>query len=333
MINHRRIGLGLRNANNKAGSGVTRGMAQSESGFVAGAALAANVAIAVAKYGAAFFSGSSSMLSEAIHSTIDCGNQVLLLIGVYRSDYPPDQTHPFGYGMEVFFWSLLMAVMLFGLGAGAALLDGIHQIHRPEHVRKVWISFGVLGFALIAESISWFISLRTLRRSQKGRSTFEAARRSKDPGVFAVLFEDSAALLGICVAALGIGLSELTGDPRWDGIGSLVIAALLATAGLLLARECHGLLIGEAALPEIRDDIAKTVNHWPGVAKLGELATLQIGPDAVLVTLSLDFEDRLSASDIERAVSDIERNLKGRHEQIARVFVEAQSINRTKTEA
>ncbi len=307
-------------------------MAQSELRFVAGAALAANAAIAIAKYGAAFFTGSSSMMSEAVHSTIDCGNEILLLIGVHRSGYPPDQTHPFGYGMEVFFWSLLMAVLLFGLGAGATLLDGIHQIQHPEHIKKAWISYAILGFAFVAEGISWFISLRTLRKSQKGRAIYAAVRRSKDPSVFAVLFEDSAALIGICVAALGIGLSEITGEPRWDGIGSIVIAALLATAGLLLARECHGLLTGEAALPELRDDIAKTVSRWPGVAKLGELATLQIGPDAVLVTLSLDFQNRLGSSDVERAVSDIERNLKCRHNEIARVFVEAQSMDRRKTE-
>ncbi|HJU20796.1 MAG TPA: cation diffusion facilitator family transporter [Stellaceae bacterium] len=302
-------------------------MAQSESGFVAGAALAANVVIMVAKYGAAFFSGSSSMMSEAVHSTVDCGNEILLLIGIHRSRRPPDETHPFGYGMEVYFWSLLMAVMLFGLGAGVSFLDGIHQIQHPEPIEQAWISYCVLGFAFVAEGISWCISLRTLQRSQQGRSTYAAIRRSKDPGVFAVLFEDSAALLGIAVAALGIGLSSLTGEAFWDGIGSIVIAGLLAVAGLLLARECHGLLTGESALPELRADIARTVTDWPGVARLGEFATLQIGPEAVLVTLSLDFEDRLSSSDIERTVSAIERDLKSRHEQIARVFVEAQSID------
>lgn len=303
-------------------------MAKSESAFVAGAALAANVAIAVAKYGAAFLTGSSSMMSEAVHSTVDCGNEVLLLIGVHRSRRPPDERHPFGYGMEVYFWSLLMAVMLFGLGAGVSLLDGIHRIQRPEPTEQAWISYCVLGFAFVVEGISWIISLRALRRSQQGTSVYAAARRSKDPSLFAVLFEDSAALLGIAVAALGIGLSGLTDNPLWDGIGSIVIAGLLAIAGLLLARECHGLLTGESALPELREDIAKTVTRWPGIARLGELATLQIGPDAVLVTLSLDFEDHLSAYEVEQTVSAIERNLKSRHKEIARVFVEAQNIER-----
>lgn len=301
-------------------------MAQSESTFVATAALTANVVIAVAKYGAAFFTGSSSMMSEAIHSTVDCGNEVLLLVGLHRSRRPPDESHPFGYGMEVYFWSMLMAVMLFGLGAGASLLDGIRQINHPEAIGQGWISFAVLGLAALAEGTSWVISLRTLSRSQQGRAIYAAIRRSKDPSVFAVLFEDSAALLGIAAAAAGIGLSLLTGQPFWDGIGSIFIACLLAGAGLLLARECHGLLTGESALPELRGDIEQTVRAWPGVARLGEFATLQIGPEAVLVTLSLDFEDDLASADVERTVSDIERELKSRHHQIARLFVEAQSL-------
>lgn len=301
-------------------------MAQHESSLVPIVALGANVAIALAKYGAAFLTGSSSMMSEAIHSTVDCGNEVLLLIGVHRGRRPADDSHPFGYGMEVYFWALLMAVMLFGLGAGAAVLDGIRQIRHSEPIHGDIISYGVLAFAAVAEGISWVFSLRTLRRSQQGRAVFEAIRRSKNPSVFAVLLEDSAALIGIAVAAAGIALSAATGRPFWDGVGSIVIALLLATTGLLLARECHGLLTGESAVPEVRRDIARTVQDWPGVANLGELATLQIGPDAVLVTMSLDFEDRLASADVERAVTAIEQELKRRHPQIARVFVEAQSL-------
>lgn len=303
-------------------------MAQKESAFVVAAALGANVAIAVAKFAAALFTGSPAMLSEAVHSCVDCGNEVLLMVGLHRGKRPADETHPFGYGMEVYFWAFLMSVMLFGIGAGISLLEGIHGIRSPEPVESPWISYLVLGIAAVAETTSWIISVRTLGRHRRGRSWLNTVRRAKDPSVFAVVFEDSAALLGLGIAALGIGLSELTGEPFWDGVGSIVIAALLAVAGLLLARECHGLLTGEAALPELRADIEKTVKNWPGVASLGEFATLQIGPDAVLVTLSLDFEDRLSSSDVERTVSEIERDLKGRHEQIARLFVEAQSLER-----
>jgi cation diffusion facilitator family transporter len=303
-------------------------MAQNESAFVAGAALAANTLIAIAKYAAAFLTGSAALMSEAIHSTVDCGNEVLLLVGVHRSRRPADESHPFGYGMEVYFWSLLMAVMLFGLGAGLSLLDGINSIRHPEPVSQPLVSYGVLGVSAVAEGISWVISLRALQRAQPGRGTWAAARRSKDPSVFAVLFEDSAALVGIAIAAGAIGLSQGTGQAWWDGVGSVLIAVLLAGAGLLLARECHGLLTGESAVPELRRDIRATVSHWPGIAQLGEMATLQVGPDAVLVTLSLDFEDRLGAADVERTVSDIESHLKQRHPQIARLFIEAQSLER-----
>lgn len=303
-------------------------MAKNESTFVAGAALASNVLIAVAKFAAAFLTGSTAMMSEAIHSTVDCGNEVLLLIGVHRSRRPPDDSHPFGYGMEVYFWALLMAVMLFGLGAGLSLLDGIHAIQHPEPIHQPLVSYGVLGLAALAEATSWTISLRSLMRAQRGQHVYAALRRSKNPSVFAVLLEDSAALVGIAIAAGAIGLSEATGQPVWDGVGSVLIAGLLACAGLLLARECHGLLTGESALPELRRDIARMVESWPGIARLGEFATLQIGPDAVLVTLSLDFEERLSSSDVEQTVSAIERGLKRRHPQIARLFVEAQSLER-----
>lgn len=306
--------------------GVVPVMAKNESSLVPLIALGANLLIAVAKYGAAFLTGSSSMMSEAVHSTVDTGNEVLLLIGVHRAKRPPDEGHPFGYGMEVYFWSMLMAVMLFGLGAGASFLDGIQQIQKPEAIEEPLISFGVLGISAVAEGTSWVFSLRSLRRSHQGKSIFRAVRRSKNPSVFAVLFEDTAALLGIAAAAVGIGLSLATGDPVWDGAGSILIALLLAAAGLLLARECHGLLVGESALPEVRDDVRRTVESWPGVAAVGELATLQTGPESVLVTMSLDFEDRFTSSDVERAVSDIERRLKSRHEQIKRVFVEAQSV-------
>ena len=300
-------------------------MAQ-ESKLVIGAALAANTLIAVSKYAAAMFTGSSAMFSEAVHSTVDCGNEILLFVGLRRSQRPADDTHPFGYGMEVYFWAFLMAVMLFGVGAGVSLLDGIREIRHTEPVEHPLISYLVLGVAAVAEGVSWIISLRALNRQSHGRGLLATIRRSKDPNLFAVFFEDTAALLGLAAAASGIGLSQALGAPVWDGIASIVIAALLATAGLLLARECHGLLLGEAALPELRRDIVATVSSWRGVARLGELATLQIGPDAVLVTLSLDFEDHLTSADVEVAVSNIERDLKTRHPEIQRVFVEAQGL-------
>jgi cation diffusion facilitator family transporter len=301
-------------------------MAQKESTFVVVAALSANVVIAIAKFAAGLFTGSSAMLSEAVHSCVDSGNEVLLMVGLHRSRRAADESHPFGYGMEVYFWAFLMSVMVFGLGAGASLLEGIRGVRHPEVVDRPWITYLVLGVAALAEGTSWVISLRALNRRRGGRSWLRAVRRSKDPSVFAVVFEDSAALLGLAAAALGIGLSELLGDPIWDGLGSIVIALILLVAGLLLARECHGLLTGESALPELRRSIAEAARAQRGVQRLGELATLQVGPESVLVTLSLDFEDRLSAGEVEAAVSSLERRLKDSHEEITRVFIEAQSL-------
>ena len=301
-------------------------MAPKESTFVVAAALGANVAIAVAKFAAALFTGSPAMFSEAVHSCVDCGNEVLLMVGLYRGKHPADETHPFGYGMEVYFWAFLMSVMLFGIGAGIALLEGIHGIRSPEPVGSPWISYLVLGIAAIAETTSWVISVRTLGRHRRGRGWLNTVRRAKDPSIFAVVFEDSAALLGLAAAALGIGLGKMLGNPVWDGIASVVIALILFLTGLFLARECHGLLTGESALPELRQAIAEAARAEPGVARLGELATLQIGPDSVLVALSLDFDDRISAREVEATVGRLERRLKSAHEKIGRVFIEAQSV-------
>ncbi len=301
-------------------------MAQRESRFVVIAALSANILIAVAKFAAALFTGSSAMLSEAVHSAVDSGNEILLMIGLRRGDRKPDETHPFGYGMEVYFWAFLMAVLMFGAGAGVSFIDGMDQILHPQEITDVWVSYLVLGLCAAAEATSWTISARSFNKGRRGRGWLAAIRRSKDPSVFAVLLEDSAALAGLGVAALGIGLSEILENPIWDGIGSVVIALILLITGLTLARECHGLLTGESALPELRSSIAKAARAQPGVRRLGELATLQVGPEAVLVTLSLDFEDRLSSCDVETAVSNLERRLKSDHAEIARVFIEAQSL-------
>ncbi len=301
-------------------------MAQQESTGVVIAALSANVVIAVAKFGAALLTGSSAMLSEAVHSCVDCGNEVLLMIGLHKAKRPADEAHPFGYGMEIYFWAFLVSVLIFGAGAGVSFLEGLRGVMHPASIEDPLISYIVLGVAALAEGTSWFISVRSFNRSRRGRGWLRAVQRSKDPSVFAVMFEDTAALLGLAAAALGIGLSELLAQPIWDGIGSIVIALILVVAAGLLARECHGLLTGESALPELRRSIAEVATHQPGVRRMGELATLHFGPDAVLVTLSLDFEDSVSAGEVEGAVSAIERRLKADHPEISRVFVEAQSI-------
>jgi cation diffusion facilitator family transporter len=302
-------------------------MAQAEATGVVFAALAANIVIAAAKFVAALVTSSSAMLSEAVHSCVDSGNEILLLIGLRRARRPADDEHPFGYGMEIYFWAFMVAVLMFGAGAGVSLLEGLRQVMHPESLRDPRVSFIVLGVAAMADGTSWFISARSFNRSRRGRGWYRTLVRSKDPSVFAVLLEDSAALLGLAAAAIGIALAVELSDSRWDGVGSIVIALILLASAGILARECHSLLTGEAAPAELRRRIAEIATHQTGVSRLGELATLHFGPDAVLVTLSLDFEDRLSAADVEAAVSAIERRLKAEHPEIARVFVEAQSLS------
>lgn len=310
-----------------------RETAEQESTTVIVAAMIANLVIAVAKFGAALLTGSSAMLSEGVHSCVDTGDQVLLMVGLHRAKREPDELHPFGYGMEIYFWAFLVAVMLFGAGAGVSFLEGLHGVLYPSPVESPVVSFIVLGVAAIAEGTSWGISVRTFNRTRRGRGWLRSVQRSKDPSLFAVMFEDSAALLGLAAAAFGIGMSELLNQPIWDGIGSIMIALILLVAACLLARECHSLLTGEAAFPELRHSIVATATRQPGVRRLGELATLHFGPDAVLVTLSLDFQDRLSAGDVETTVSDIEQHLKSQHPEIRRIFIEAQSLAKTERSA
>jgi cation diffusion facilitator family transporter len=298
-------------------------MSERSSGFVVFAALTGNVLVALSKYGAAWLTGSSAMLSEAIHSTVDCGNSVLLMIGLRRSARLPDADHPFGYGMEVYFWSFMVAVLIFGAGAGFSLLEGIDKILHPKDVDHVLVNYLAIAIAFPLEAVPWVISLRKLGRDRGGRGWLEMARRSKDPTVFAVLFEDTAALLGLTAATLGIWLSQALDIQQLDGVASLVIAGLLASVAWLLARECQSLLMGEAAAPELRRTVADVALSESGVLAIMEMATLHLGPESVLVTLSLEFGDGLTAPEIENAVRAIEHRIRRCHPTIRRVFVEA----------
>jgi cation diffusion facilitator family transporter len=263
------------------------------------------------------------MLSEAIHSTVDCGNGVLLMIGLRRSARPPDADHPFGYGMEVYFWSFMVAVLIFGAGAGFSLLEGIEKVLHPRDVDHVLASYAAIAIAFPLEAVPWVISLRNLGKDRGGHGWLEVAPRSKDPTVFAVLFEDTAALLGLIAATLGIWLSKALDVQQLDGVASLVIAGLLASVAWLLARECQSLLTGEAASPQLRPSVADVALSQAGVLAIMEMATLHLGPESVLVTLSLEFSDELTAPEIEDAVRTIEHRVRRCHPSIRRGFVEA----------
>lgn len=291
------------------------------------AALAGNLAIALSKFVAAAFTGSAAMLSEAIHSTVDTGNELLLMFGMSRAKRPADPSHPFGYGLQLYFWVFVVAVMLFGFGAVFAFIEGVRKISDPEPVRNVLVNYAVLGLAILFESGSWYIAFREFRKQTDGRGWFRTVRRSKDPTVFAVLFEDSAALIGLVIALIGIALGELLHMPVLDGAASLGIALVLAATAIFLGYESQSLLTGEAAFPEVRQGIEAIARAAPGVRHINQVLTMHFGPEQVLAALSVDFDDTISAEQVEETVAGIERGVKSEFPEVTRIFVEARECD------
>ncbi|MCP4571083.1 MAG: cation transporter [bacterium] len=298
-------------------------MAHSESRLVIYAALAGNFLIAVTKFVAAGMTGSSAMLSEGVHSLVDTGNQGLLLLGLKRAQRPADPDHPFGHGKEVYFWSFLVAILIFAVGAGVSIVEGIRHVLHPRHLENVGINYLVLGLSFVFEGAAWFMALKVFRRAKGRLGYFQAVRRSKDPTTFVVLFEDSAAMLGIIVAAAGIGLGQLTGWHWMDGAASVVIGLILAVTAWLLAVETKDLLIGESAAPEVVAAIRETVGARAEVVAVHEVLTLHMGPEFVLVNLSLDFDDDLDAAAVESATAAMVADIKRSQPLVKRVFIKA----------
>jgi cation diffusion facilitator family transporter len=288
-------------------------------------ALAGNLAIAVTKFVAALVTGSSSMLTEAIHSLVDTGNQGLLLYGMKRSRQKPDIIHPLGYGRELYFWSFIVALLIFAGGAGVSVYEGIAHIRFPEPIDHPVVNYVVLGAAFLFEGASWRVAHHEFREAQGNMGWWEAIRRSKDPATFVVLLEDSAALVGILIAALFIALAEVQNDPRLDGVGSVLIGIVLGGVAILLARESKGLLIGERASPALSADVTAIAQAEPGVCAVNNVLTIHLAPDQVLVTISLDFEDDLTTRRIEAAVTAIETRARAAHPEIVSVFIRPQA--------
>jgi len=289
------------------------------------AALAGNSLIAITKFVAAAFTGSSAMFSEAIHSVVDTGNQCLLLYGIKRSNRPADRSHPFGYGMELYFWTFVVAILIFGLGAGISIYEGISKIKQPHPMSDPTINYYVLGFAMIFEGAAWFIAYKEFSKSKGTMGLITAVRRSKDPTIFTVLFEDTAAIMGLFVAMAGIFLSDFLGLPVLDGVASVIIGIILATTAALLAYECKGLLTGEAASDAVVSGIKWIISENPFILHVNEVLTLHLGPRDILLTVSLDFKDGLSSGQVEKAISDFETRIKEKFPEVTRVFIEAQS--------
>ncbi|MCP4590656.1 MAG: cation transporter [bacterium] len=289
------------------------------------AALAGNAGIAVTKFIASTVTGSSAMLSEAIHSVVDTGNQLLLLWGMKRASRPADERFPLGHGKEVYFWSFVVAILIFAVGAGVSLYEGVKHVLHPNPVENVGVSYVVLAIAVVFEGAAWWFALRGFRAAKGARGYFEAVRAGKDPTLFVVLLEDSAALLGLLVAFCGIGLGQLTGNPYFDGGASIIIGLILAAVACLLAWETKGLLIGEAADPAAQHRIREIISAHAGVKQVNELITMHMGPQSILVNISLDFTDELSSAALEEAVAELNGRIKQAVPDVHRVFIEAES--------
>jgi cation diffusion facilitator family transporter len=301
-------------------------MAKTGSNVAVWAALAGNVLVAATKFVAAAVTGSAAMLSEAVHSLVDTVNELLLLYGIARSARPADSVHPLGYGRELYFWSFIVALLIFALGAGVSVYEGVNRLLHPTPLERPGVIFAVLAVSLAFEGASWLVGMRAFRAAKRSLSWWEAFRRSKDPPTFIVVFEDSAALLGILAAAAGTAATVLTDDSRWDGIASLVIAAILAGVAALLARESKELLIGERADPALSEAIMRIASGIPGVCSANSILTVQLAPNNVIATLSLDFFDYLRAPDIERAVVELEAQIRSAHPEVSALFVKPQSV-------
>lgn len=293
--------------------------------------MGANLLIAVTKFVAAGFSGSSAMLSEGIHSTVDTGNQLLLLLGMKRSRRPADDDHPFGHGKELYFWSLIVAVALFGLGGGMSAYEGITHLLRPHPLEDPTWNYAVLGAAFLFEGLSWFIAFKQLRPAIREQGLWSALRSSKDPSIVTVFFEDSAALVGLVVAFLGVFIGHRLGSPLADGVASIVIGAVLAAVAVFLVYESRGLLLGETADPEVVEDIRRLARSLPGVAEVGRPLTMHLGPDEVLLNLEIDFRPNLAPGQISAEVDRLEREIRERHPEMKRIFIEAKALRGAST--
>lgn len=301
-------------------------MAQSSSKFVVYAALGGNMLIAATKFAAAAYTGSAAMLSEGIHSAVDSGNQLLLLYGLKRAAQPATPDHPFGHGLQVYFWAFVVAIMIFGVGAGVSIIEGIDKIRHPHPIESIAVNYIVLGLALVFETAVWWTAFKEFQKVKGSMGWMETVRRSKDPVLFTVLFEDSAAMLGLIVALVGLVLGQILDLPVLDGVASVAIGLILAATAAFLAYECQSLLTGEGVAPEVRGAIEAIVVAEPGILRANELLTMHFGPQDVLVAMSVDFADGLSSPDVELAVSNVERRIKSSFPEVTRVFIEAQSF-------
>ena len=284
-------------------------------------AFAANLGIATAKFAAAAITGSSAMLTEGFHSVVDSTNQLLLLWGRRQAKKPPDKYHPLGYGRELYFWSFVVAVLVFSLGAGVSIYEGILHIAHPEEAVSPIVAYVVLLVAFLLEGWSTLAAFREFREAKGSLGWFEAILRSKDPPAFIVLLENGAAMAGIIAAAAGVFLAHVTRDPFYDGAASVVIGVILGLTALLLAYESKGLLIGEAADPEMVWELRQLTTSKPGIVGVGHVLTVHSAPDQITAMINVDFENSITAGEVEQIVQAIEDEAHARWPQLRRLFI------------
>ncbi len=289
------------------------------------AALIGNLLVAFTKAGAAAWTGSSSMLSEAVHSFVDIGNQVLLLYGMRRAKLRADPDHPIGYGRELYFWSFIVALLVFALGAVVSIYHGVLHVKNPEPIHDAFVNYVVLALAFAFETASWRVAFKHFKTIKGSLGYYAAFRASKDPPSFVGLFEDSAALIGIVIAAFGTFASDTLNMPVLDGVASILIGIILAGTAGLLARESKSLLIGERADRKLSDSLLRIAEAASPSSKANGVLTVQLAPDQILAALSLEFDDTLRVREVEAAVMEIERQIKLAHPEVVSLFVKPQT--------
>jgi cation diffusion facilitator family transporter len=289
------------------------------------AALAGNLAVAIAKFVAAAISGSSAMLSEGVHSLVDTTNEGLLLYGLHRAGKAPDRSHPFGYGRELYFWSFMVALLVLALGASVSIYEGVAHILQPVPTGHLIANLVVLVVSMLFEGATWVISMSEFRRSKGAMGYFEAFRKSKDPSTFTVLLEDTAALIGLVLALVGLLLAHWLELPVLDGVASIGIGLVLTVNAVLLARETKGLLIGEPAVPELGDAVLAIASADRDVRTANGVLTVQLGPNQVVVALSIEFEDARTVPEVEACINRIEAQAKSAHAEITALFFKPQT--------
>ena len=288
------------------------------------AALIGNGLISITKFIAASITGSSAMMSEGIHSLVDTGNQILLLYGMKRAAKPADEDFPFGYGKEIYFWCFIVAMLIFALGGGISIYEGIQHIQHPQPISNPLVNYIVLGLAMIFEGVAWYFAFREFSRVKGRWGYLEAIQRAKDPSIFVVLFEDSAAMLGLVVAFIGVWLTQSTGILIFDGIASVIIGVILIGTAAWLAYETKSLLIGESANKWVIRSIRELLQKQPNIEHVNEVLTMHMGPDFILANISVNFADDINVDQMEAVIDSIDSSIKLEFPQIKRVFVEAE---------